>query len=95
MDEPRLPKQTTQPELTPHNDSAAAYEPDAQPSADHQVARADELLAQAAAAAGRIAAEHAEREARAKYTARVEPEAQAQPEPSLVTQARCDVEMEL
>ena len=59
------------------------------------MARADELLAQAAAAAGRIAAEHAERKARAEYTACIEREAHAQPERTLETQAQYDVEMEL
>jgi len=95
MDEPRLPEQTPRPELTPQHDSAAAQEPDGRPSPDHQAARADELLAQAAAAAGRIAAEHAEREARSEYTARLEREAQTQPEPTLERQAQYDVEMEL
>ena len=94
-DEPRLPEQTPRPELTPQHDSAAAQEPDGRPSPDHQAARADELLAQAAAAAGRIAAEHAEPEARSEYTARLEREAQTQPEPTLESQAQWDVEMEL
>ena len=95
MDEPRLPEQITQPELTPQNDSATAHEPDGRPSPDHQVARVNEMLAQAAAAAGRIAAEHAERKARAEYTARIEQEAHAQPERTLEAQAQYDVEMEL
>ena len=95
MDEPRLPEQTPQHELTPHNDSAAAPEPDGRPSPENQAARLDELLAQAAAAAGRVVAERAEQEGRAEYTARAERETQAQPEPSLETQARYDAEMEL
>jgi len=77
------------------HDSAATQEPDGRLSPDHQVARADEPLAQAAAAAGRIAAEHAERQARAEYTARADREAQAQREPTLERQAQCDVEIEL
>jgi hypothetical protein len=62
---------------------------------DHQVSRLDELLAQAADVAERIAADHAEREARVEFDARLEREAQAQPEPTLETQAQYDVEMEL
>jgi AAA domain/TrwC relaxase len=91
MYEPQPPERA----LTPQYDSAAAQEPDGRLSPDHQVARADELLAQAAAAAGRIAAEHAERQARAEYTARADREAQAQWEPTLERQAQYDVEMEL
>ena len=91
MREPQPPERA----LTPQHDSAAAQEPDGRLSPDHQVARADELLAQAAAAAGRIAAEHAERQARAEYIARADREAQAQREPTLETQAQYDVEMEL
>jgi hypothetical protein len=91
MREPQPPERA----LTPQHDSAAAQEPDGRLSPDHQVARADELLAQAAAAAGRIAAERAERQARAEYIARADREAQAQREPTLETQAHYDVEMEL
>jgi hypothetical protein len=94
MDELRL-KQRPQPELAPQNESAAAREPDGLPVADHQAVRLDELLAHAAAAAGRIAADHAERAARAEYAARVEREAQAQPEPALEVQDQYDVEIEL
>ena len=91
MREPQPPERA----LTPQHDSAAAQEPDGRLSPDHQVARADELLAQAAAAAGRIAAEHAERQARAEYIASADREAQARREPTLETQAHYDVEMEL
>jgi conjugative relaxase-like TrwC/TraI family protein len=95
VDEPRRPEHTPEPELTPQNDSAVAYEPGDRPGADQQAARLDELLAQAAEAAGRIAVEYAERGAGAEYTARIEREAQAQPEPISEAQAQYDAEMEL
>ena len=91
MREPQPPERA----LTPQHASAATQEPDGRLSPDHQVARADELLAPAAAAAGRIVAEHAERQARADYAARADRETQAQQEPTLETQAQCEVEMEL
>ena len=46
-----------------------------------QAARLDKLLGQVADAAGRLAADRADREARAEYAARIEREAQAEPMP--------------
>ena len=63
--------------------------------ANHQAARLDELVTHAATAAGRLAADHAERDTRAGYAARVEREAQVQPEPALQVQGQHDAEMEL
>ena len=45
-----------------------------------QAARLDELLGQAADAAGRLAVDHNDREARAEYAARIERASQAEPE---------------
>ena len=81
----------------------AANEPEAEittvdagaSGANHQAARLDELLICAAAAAGRIAADRAGREARAGYAARVGREAQVRPEPALEVQSQYDAEMEL
>jgi hypothetical protein len=73
----------------------AAPEPHVRSGSDRQLAQIDRLLAQAAAAAGRVVGEHAERESRAEYTARAERGAQAQSVPALETRAQYDAEMEL
>jgi hypothetical protein len=53
------------------------------------------LLSYAAAATERLAVENAEREARADYAARIEREAQAEPEPIQQARARDEAEAEL
>jgi hypothetical protein len=59
------------------------------------VTRVNGLLAHAAAAFRRIAAERANREVRAEYNVRVERETEAQMEPTLETNAEHDLEIEL
>jgi conjugative relaxase-like TrwC/TraI family protein len=67
-------------------------EPDGRPRTAAQAVGADGLLSRAANAVSRIAAE---RQARAEYSARIDREFQAQPEPIQQTQAQYDAEMEL
>ena len=68
---------------------APQHEPDAPP------ARLDVLQARADQAAQRLAADNAEREARAAYTARIEREAQAEPEAERQAEIPDEAEMEL
>jgi len=65
------------------------------PKPEGQAARLDELLGQAADAAGRMTADHAGREARAKYTARIEREAREEPEPTRQPQVADQAEIEM
>jgi conjugative relaxase-like TrwC/TraI family protein len=69
--------------------SAAGHEP------GRRAARMDELLGRAADGAGRLAAGHADREARAGYAARIEREAQAEPEPIRQPQVPDQAEIEM
>ena len=91
----RKPAETPQPRVAkePEPGKAADF------GADHEhqtaVTQIDQLIARAGVAAGRIADEHAEREARGEYTARVERETQAQPGHTPKTQPQYDAEMEL
>ena len=64
---------------------------------DDRSARMDTLQARADEAAHRIAADNAERETRAQYTARLERQAQAQAEPAAERQAEASdgIEIEL
>ncbi len=68
---------------------APQHEPDA------RATRLDALQACADHAAQRLAADNAEREARAQYTARIEREAQAEPEAERRTEIPDEAEMEL
>lgn len=61
---------------------------------DGQAARLDELLGHAAGAAERLAAENAGNEARAKYSARIDREAQAESGPTLQAQVQDQAEAE-
>jgi hypothetical protein len=70
-------------------------EADGQPSADDRAARLDGLLAQAAEAAQRFAAEKADREARTEYAAHLEREACTEPERTLQAEASYEAEIEL
>jgi conjugative relaxase-like TrwC/TraI family protein len=91
----RKPAETPQPRVAkePEPGKAADF------GADHEhqtaVTQIDQLIARAGVAAGRIADEHAEREARGEYAARVERETQAQPGHTPKTQPQYDAEMEL
>ena len=87
--EPSQPQAANEPETDITTVDAGAD------GANHQAARLDELLTHAAAAAERLAADHAERETRAGYAARAEREAQVQPEPTQEVQGQYDMEMEL
>ena len=62
---------------------------------ESQATRLDELLGQAADAAGRMTADHADREARAKYAVRIEREAQEEPEPTRQPQVADQAEIEM
>lgn len=62
---------------------------------DSQAGRLDELLGQATDAAGRLVADHADREARAEYTSRIEREIQAEPEPIRQPQVPDQAEIEM
>ena len=96
IDNQRLPEQTPEPELAPQNSLAvAAPDTDAQLGPHCEATQLDELLAKASEAAGRIAADRAECEARTDCIARIQREARAQPEPILESQAKCDMEIEL
>ena len=68
---------------------APQHEPDA------RATRLDALQACADHAAQRLAADNAEREARAQYTARIEREAQAEPEAERRAEIPDEAEMEL
>ena len=98
------------PQRTPGPDPSSAPEPDAgpapkaspeddpapaQPMQDNRAARPDELLARADRAARRLAAQHADRQASRAYTARLEREAQAEPEPGQQAEARDQAEIEM
>ncbi len=82
---------------SPHAPARAetAGHPTADMESGSQVARLDELLGQAAEAAGRLAAGNAEQEARAQYTARISWEAQAEPIRQARAQAEGEAEAEL
>ena len=83
------PQRTPQPEQESQATAAAEVKP------GKVAARLDGLLAQAADATERLAAENAGQEARAQYAARIEREAQAEPEPDLQAQAQDQAEAEL
>ena len=85
---PWPPQRTPQPEQDPQASLATDMEPDG------PVVRLGELLGQAAEAAERLAADHAEQQARAEYATRIEREALAEPEPTLQAQARDQAEAE-
>jgi hypothetical protein len=87
----------SEPELAPEPESSPGFdsEADGKPSADDQAARLDGLLAQAAKAARRFAAEKADREVRAEYAARLEREACTEPERTLRAKTSYEAEIEL
>ena len=77
--------------------SANTEAPAAQHEADDRAARLDDLQARADEAVHRIGADHAEREARAEYMARLEREAHTQAEPAAGREAEASdgIEIEL
>jgi hypothetical protein len=62
---------------------------------DERAARLDELQTRAAAAAARVAADNAERDARAEYAARIERQALAEAEAAPQAETLPDAELEL
>ena len=103
VDQPWPPARQPQPEAEPHS---ALQPEDARPgqpeipesepdSHDGRAARLDELQTRAAAAAARIAADNAERDARAEYAARIDRQAQAEPDTAPQAETLPDAEIEL
>ena len=90
----RTPQPESEPALGPENCPGPNPEPQGQSDPDDRTARLDELLAQVTEAAERFAEEKADREARAKYAARLEREAYAEPERTLQTEASYEAEIE-
>lgn len=98
------------PQRTPGPDPSSAPEPDAgptpkaspedepapaEPMQDDRTARLDELLARAGQAARRLAAQNAGRQASSAYAARLERQAQAEPESGRQAEARDQPEIEM
>ena len=89
------------PQHAPAPDPSAAPRPDPElspedePAHDDRAARLDDLLARADQAAQRIAAEEAEQQASSQYAARIEREAQAEPEAGQHAETRDGLEIEL
>ncbi len=79
----------------PESSSRSGPEADGQSGPDDQAARLDPVLGRATEAAQRFTAENAAREARAKYAARLEREAYAEPEPTVQAEASYEAEIEL
>jgi len=92
---PWLPQRTpeTNPPSAPRPDPGTSLENE--PAQDDRAAQLDELLAQADQAARRIAAQETERQASSQYAARMEREAQAEPEAGQHLEARDGAEIEL
>jgi hypothetical protein len=83
MSPPSAP--TPEPRPSPENESGQ----------ENRAARLDELLARAARAAQRIAAQQAERQASSGYAARMERQAQTHAEAGQQAETRDDIELEL
>ena len=95
---------TRQPQPEPGPESAMHLEeprprpeiPEPEPDGnDERAARLDELQTRAAAAAARVAADNAERNARAEYAARIERQAHAEAEATPQAETLPDAELEL
>jgi conjugative relaxase-like TrwC/TraI family protein len=82
--DPWPPRRTAQ--LKPQSQAGISADPGS------QVARLDKLLGRVGAAAKRLAADNARREARAHYVARTEREAQTEPEPAPQAQDQAEAE---
>ncbi len=94
---PWPPSRTPQPGQAPQTRPEADPEPGlhGQHGPDNQAARLDKLLGHAAEAAERYTVGNAEWQTRAEYSARIEREAQAEPEPAMQAQAPDEAEIEL
>ena len=92
---PRPPQRV--PDMNPpvSSESEPRTSPESESAQQHQAAWLNELLARAAEAAQRMAAQQAERQASREYAARMELEAQTQAEAGQQAEARDDVELEL
>jgi TrwC relaxase/AAA domain len=91
----RMPQPQSEPVREPENSPGSDPEAYGQSGLDDQTARHDELLAQATEAAGRFTQDKADREGTAQYAARLEPDAQAEPERVLQTEASYEAEIDL
>jgi hypothetical protein len=91
----RLPQR--RPDMNPSSASRPEPQtgPENEPAHENRAARLDELLARAAQAAQRIAAQQAERHASSEYAARMELEAQTQAEARRQAEAQDEIELEL
>ena len=90
------PSSAPEPDAGPAPKASPEDEPaPAQPMQDNRAARLDELLARADQAAQRLAAQHAKRQASSAYAARIEREAQAEPEAGQQAEARDQAEIEM
>ena len=85
---PPQPHTATKPKASPTADLSAALERSAAET------RIDHLIAQASMAGRRIAGQHAERQAKGEYAARLKRETQAQPEHTLGPRSQYEAEME-
>jgi AAA domain len=92
---PWPPQRESGPVRGPYSSPRSGPQADGQPGPDDQTERLHKLLAQAAEAAGRFTAEKADREARARFAARLEREAHAEPERTLQTEGSYEAEIEL
>ena len=79
----------------PDSSPGAGQETDRRSGPDDQAARLDRLLAQTTEAAQRLTAEHAARQARAGYAARLKRQAHAKSEHIVHAQASYEAEIEL
>jgi hypothetical protein len=91
---PWPPEHDSEPVRGPESNPRSDPEADSHPGPDDQTTTLDKLLAQTAAAAKRLTAEKADRQARAQYAARLEREAHAEPEHTVPAQASYEAEIE-
>jgi hypothetical protein len=90
------PSSAPEPDAGPTSKANPAVEPaPAKPEQDDRSARLDELLARADQAARHLAAQQAERQASSEFAARIEREAQAQPEAGRQAETRDQAEIEM
>ena len=89
------PAPLSAPELDPGPTPKASLKGEHAPAQDDRTARLDELLVRAGQAAQRIAAQQAERQASSEYAARIERQAQAQPDAGRHAEAQDQAEIEM
>jgi hypothetical protein len=92
---PWPPQHESGPMRRPQRSPGPDPKADGQPGPNDQTARLDTLRAQTAPAAERFTAEKADRQTRARYAARLEREAHAEPEHSPQIEASYEAEIEL